>query len=277
MARTYSPNCGANGDSNAFGQLFESVPPGELTQEDMKIIYEDKDVLAVDKPAGIVVFPEGETLLRREASDGQATENTLIDSLIEEKPELKNAGEAPRYGIVHRLDKDTSGVLLVAKSSETLIFLQKQFKNREVEKKYVCLVEGNIKEDSGRIETLIGRAHGDKRKQKAYPVIDSKIGRREAVTLYKVLERYEGYTLLEVKIETGRRHQIRCHFSYLHHPIVGDTLYSFKNSKVPKGLTRQFLHSAYLRIQLPSGEIKEFLSEIPEELKSILNNLKKGE
>ncbi len=234
---------------------------------DIKIIYEDDNVMVVDKPAGIVVFPEGQT-----------TENTLIDALIEKYPTLKNVGEAPRYGIVHRLDKDTSGVLLVAKSNEGLIFLQKQFKNREVEKKYVCLVEGEIKTDKGKIETLIGRAPGDGRKQKVYSLGDpDSAGKREAITEYKVIERFKDYTLLEVEIKTGRRHQIRCHFSYLQHPIAGDKLYGFKNSKVPEGLTRQFLHSAYLKIQLPGGEIKEFKSELPEELNNILKNLQPSE
>jgi len=243
----------------------------------LKIIYEDNDLLVVDKPAGIVVFPEGQT-----------KEGTLIDLLIEKHPKLKAAGEQPRYGVVHRLDKDTSGILLVAKNNESLIFLQKQFINREVEKKYICLVEGIIKDDKGEIKTLIARAPGDKRKQKAYPLNETGPGRREAITEYKVLQRYaenppslklrrgskvNKFTLLEVEIKTGRRHQIRCHFSYLQHPIAGDKLYSFKNSKIPQGLTRQFLHSSYLRIQLPNGKTEEFKSDLPEELKSVLNKL----
>ena len=237
-------------------------------------IYEDNDILVIDKPTGIVVFPEGQT-----------TEDTLIDALLIKYPQLKNAGEAPRYGIVHRLDKDTSGILLVAKTNEALIFFQKQFKNRTVEKKYLTLVVGSIKEDNGAIETLIGRAPGDKRKQKAYlPNEPGSEGKREAITKYKVLSRYAisgearqnstDYTLLEVKIETGRRHQIRCHLSYIHHPIAGDKMYGFKNQPTPEGLTRQFLHAAYLKIQLPDGEIKEFESGLPEDLKKIINNLK---
>jgi 23S rRNA pseudouridine1911/1915/1917 synthase len=231
----------------------------------IKFIYEDNDVLAVDKPAGIVVFPEGESL--------KSDEKTLIDELIIEKPELKNVGEAPRYGIVHRLDKDTSGVLLVAKSNEALIFLQKQFINRGVEKKYTCLVEGLMESDSGRIDTLIARAKGDPRKQKVYSDINAPKSAREAVTEYKVLRRYQEYTLLEIKIFTGRRHQIRCHFSYLKHPVAGDKLYSFKNSIIPEGLTRQFLHASYLKIQLPGGEMKEFLSDLPEDLQKVKEKL----
>ena len=236
---------------------------------DFKIIYEDKDLLVVDKPAGVVVFDE--------IASSQAPRNggreTLIDELAKKYPSLADIGSPPRYGIVHRLDKDTSGVLLVAKSTEGLIFFQKQFKNREVEKKYVALVEGVIKDDSGEIKTLIGRAPGDKRKQRVYPLSETKPGRREAITEYKVLERYKDFTLLEVKIITGRRHQIRCHLSYIQHPIAGDKMYGFKNSKVPNGLNRQFLHAAYLKIQLPSGETKEFNSELSEDLKNILKNL----
>ena len=232
----------------------------------MKIIYEDNDVLVVDKPAGLVVFPEGQT------KDG-----TVIDYLIEQYPDLKNAGEAPRYGVVHRLDKDTSGALLVAKTNEALIFLQKQFKNREVEKKYVCLVEGVVNEGPkgcpGEIKTLIARAKGDPRKQRAYSPINAPKSAREAITEYKVLTKFKDYTLLEVEIKTGRRHQIRCHFSYLKHPIAGDKLYSFKNSKIPEGLTRQFLHAQKLKIQLPNGKTEEFISDLPEELQNIINNL----
>ena len=234
---------------------------------DFKIIYEDNDLLVVDKPAGIVVFPEGEGL--------KSGEKTLIDYLIEQKPELKKIGEAPRYGIVHRLDKDTSGILLVAKGAEALIFLQKRFKNREVEKKYVCLVEGTVKDNKGEIKNLIARAKGDPRKQKVYSELDAPKSAREAITEYKVLERFKDYTLLEVEIKTGRRHQIRCHFSYLKHPIAGDKLYSFKNSPVPEGLTRQFLHAQKLKIQLPNGKTEEFISDLPEDLKKIINSLAK--
>ena len=236
---------------------------------DIKIIYEDKDILVVDKPEGIVVFPEGQTV-----------ENTLIDALVEKYPDLKITGEAPRYGIVHRLDKDTSGVLLVAKSTEALIFLQKQFKNREVQKKYVCLVEGSMEGPEGypfgTIETLIARAKGDPRKQRAYSPINAPKSAREAITEYKVLEKFKDYTLLEVEIKTGRRHQIRCHFSYLKHPVAGDKLYSFRNSKTPEGLTRQFLHAKKLKIQLPNGKTEEFVSELPEDLNKIIKSLEKN-
>ncbi|MEK7664175.1 MAG: RluA family pseudouridine synthase [Patescibacteria group bacterium] len=237
---------------------------------DFKVIYEDNDVLVVDKPAGVVVFLES-TRSTRPSLVGK----TLIDYLLEQKPELKSVGEATRHGIVHRLDKDTSGILLVAKNNESLLFLQKQFKSREVEKKYMALANGIVKEEEGRIETLIGRSPADPRKQKAFPRKSPAFaGKREAITEYKVLERFDRYSLLEVKPKTGRKHQIRCHLAYIHHPIAGDKMYGFKDSPVPKGLNRQFLHSSYLKIRLPNGSVKEFNSDLPEDLKKILNNFK---
>ncbi len=245
---------------------------------DLKTIYEDSDVLVVDKPAGVVAFNEA-------AAPAGAADKTLIDYLLEKFPELKNVGDPPRYGVVHRLDKDTSGLLLVAKTAEALIFLQKQFKNREVEKKYLALATGVIAEEKGVIHTLIGRSKSDSRKQKASWLQDAKPeGKREAISEYKVLERYSGYgvdikdikngyTLLEVQIKTGRKHQIRCQLAYSHHPIAGDKLYGFKDSPTPEGLTRQFLHASYLKIKLPSGEVKEFSSKLPDDLRKILNEL----
>lgn len=234
---------------------------------DFKILYEDKDILVIDKPAGVIVFPEGNI----------TGEKTVIELLLEKYPDLKKVGEAPRHGMVHRLDKDTSGVLLVAKTAEALIFLQKQFKNREVEKKYVALATGVVKDDSGTIHTLIGRANSDPRKQTAHSLgYTGKTGLREAITEYNVLERFAEYTLLQVQIKTGRKHQIRCHLAYLRHPIAGDKLYGFKDSPKPEGLKRQFLHAEYLKIILLDGQAHEFISELPEDLKTILTGLTKS-
>ena len=246
---------------------------------EIKIIYNDKDVLVVDKPAGVVTCDEIASSPRLGGTPRNDERLTLIDYLIEKYPDLKKAGEAQRYGIAHRLDKDTSGILLVAKSNEALIFLQKQFINRKVEKKYTALVCGNVKDDSGKIQTLIGRAPGDKRKQKAYWETESHPkSTREAITEYKVIERYKDgkgnkFTLLEMQIKTGRKHQIRCHLSYIRHPVAGDKMYGFKDSPIPNGLTRQFLHAQYLKIKLPSGEVKEFKSELPKELTDVLKIL----
>jgi 23S rRNA pseudouridine1911/1915/1917 synthase len=202
----------------------------------MKVIYEDGDLLVVDKPAGV------------------------------------NADDIPKR--VHRLDKDTSGVLLIAKNDKALEFFQKQFKERKVEKKYLALVVGEIKEKWGAIETLIGRSPKDRRKQRVYLPHDPEAkGKREAVTEYRVLKKFKNYTLVEVIPKTGRKHQIRAHFAYLGHPIAGDKLYGFKNQPCPKGLNRQFLHASYLKIRFPDGKTKEFESELPEDLKSVINFL----
>jgi len=202
-----------------------------------KIIYEDNDVLVIDKPAGV------------------------------------NSDDFPKRA--HRLDKDTSGVLLIAKDDKTLEFLQAQFKERRVEKKYIALVVGHLKNDEGVVETLLDRSPGDRRKQKAY--LQNEPGsadKRTAITHYKLLQRFENYDLIEVEPKTGRKHQIRAHFVHLGHPIAGDKLYGFKNQPTPKGLERQFLHASYLKIRLPNGQEKEFHSELPAELREIINNLK---
>jgi 23S rRNA pseudouridine1911/1915/1917 synthase len=208
----------------------------------MKVIYEDNDLLVIDKPAGMV------------------------------------ADDIPRR--VHRLDKDTSGILLIAKNDKALEFFQKQFKERGVEKKYLALVAGDIKENQGVIETLIGRSPKDRRKQKVFlPGEPGSQGKRKAITKYKVLQRFQNYTLIEVTPETGRKHQIRTHFAYLGHPVAGDKLYGFKGQICPPGLKRQFLHANYLKIKLPNGApakagTREFKSELPNELKLCLQNLK---
>jgi len=233
-----------------------------------KIIYEDKEVSVIDKPPGIVVFPEG-----------KIKEKTLIDYLIEKFPDLKKDGKPPRYGIAHRLDKDTSGILLIAKNNKTLEFLQKQFKEREVKKKYLALAVGNLKSNSGEIKTLIGRSPKDGKKQKVYLPYEPKAkGKREAITGYKVIKRFldkngENYTLLEVTPKTGRKHQIRTHLAYIGYPIAGDRLYGFKNQPCPKEINRHFLHASYLKIKLPARETKEFKSELPDDLKKVLENL----
>ena len=214
---------------------------------DLNIIYENDILLVVDKPAGLDVAE--------------------IEGLL-----------------AHRLDKDTSGVLLIAKTQETLAYLQKQFQERKVEKKYVCLVVGTIKQDTGRIETLLGRSPADRRKQKAYMPDDlgaeestSPAGgrRRDAVSEYRVLERYKDYTLLEIQPKTGRKHQIRAHMVHLGHPIAGDKLYAFKNQPIPQGLERQFLHATYLKIALPDKTTQEFSLELSNDLQLCLQALNK--
>jgi len=249
----------------------------------LTILYQDKDILAIDKPPKIVVFPEG--ILP------QSQSKTLIDNLLEEFPGIKKVGRPPRYGIVHRLDKETSGILLVAKNNEALEFLQKQFQEGRVIKRYFALVVGNIKHSEGTIETLLGREPKERKKQKAYLPLGPdalKKGKRLAITEYRVLERYTEvppspglrrakknyYTLIEVEPKTGRKHQIRAHLAYIGHPIAGDKMYGFKNQPQPKNLERQFLHAVYMKIKMPNGEEREFKSELPEDLKKALRKLK---
>jgi len=211
---------------------------------EFKTIYENEDILVINKPAGV------------------------------------NSDDFEKR--IHRLDKDTSGVLLIAKNDKALEFFQKQFKDRKVVKKYLALIVGNLKNEEGEIETLLGRSKNDKRKQKAYlPQEPDSEGKRLAITKYKVLQRFENnslpkaqnYDLIELEPKTGRKHQIRAHLVYLNHPLAGDKLYGFKNQPIPKGLTRQFLHAKYLKIDLPSGKTMEFSSELPEELNNVLKNI----
>ena len=239
-----------------------STPTGPTME--LKIIHEDGTLLVVEKPAGMAVWREGPV-------EGK----TVGEMLLEQFPELKTLGEERRYGILHRLDKDTSGILLVAKTPEAFSFFQKQFQDRAVQKKYLCLVEGNIKEEKGSIETLLGRSSGDKRKQKVYLSGEpGGAGKREAITEYQVKERYPEYTFLEMYPKTGRKHQIRAQLASLGHPIVGDKLYGFKNQKILAGLQQHFLHASSVRIGYPDGTIQEFTSGFPDDLQSALDNLK---
>jgi 23S rRNA pseudouridine1911/1915/1917 synthase len=203
----------------------------------MEIIYQNSDLTAYNKPAGI------------------------------------NCDDFPKR--VHRLDKDTSGIFLVAKNDKALEFLQKQFKERKVQKKYIALILGNLKTEQGEIRNFIGRSPSNKTKQKVFLPGEPKFqGKREAVTSYTLLQRFKDYDLIEIELKTGRKHQIRVQFSYMGHPLAGDKKYGFKNQLIPKGLKRHFLHASYLKIQLPTGEIKEFKLNLPEELEDIIAKLK---
>ncbi len=233
----------------------------------IEIIYQNDDFLIVNKPAGIVVFSE------------KKDEKALMEFLGKEIPEIKNVGIPPRYGAVHRLDKDTSGLLIIAKNNEALIFFQKEFKKRSVVKTYLALVFGGFKEDSGMIETLMGRAK-NRLKQESFPVnspFQKKTGIRRAETKWQVEKRFAGFSLLRVFPKTGRKHQIRAHLAHINHPVVGDKLYSFKNQSPPGGISRQLLHSYQLKIFTRDGEEKTFSAPMPEDLKNTLKNLKKYE
>ncbi len=208
------------------------------------IIYEDENILVVDKPAGVLVHPVKDE------------KNTLIDLF-------------PNAKLVHRLDRDTSGLLLLAKNEKTHDWLGSQFKNRQITKKYIALVHKGFKDRTGIITKTISRSKKKGRIQTTAPIGK----KREAITRYKVLKEFDNYSLLEVMPETGRTHQIRVHLASIGHPIAGDEKYKFKRQLCPEGLNRQFLHASYLKFGLPNGEIKEFKIELPKDLEEILKNL----
>ena len=227
--------------------------------EEPKIIYEDSNVLALSKPAGMVVH-----------HDAQHTSGTVVDWLLEKYPEINNVRDVERPGIVHRLDKDTSGVLLVAKNQRAYEYLKKLFQDGGITKKYFALVVGNIKNDSGIINAPIARStkHFEKR------VVGGKQGRaREAVTGYRVLERLAGYKYIEASPKTGRTHQIRSHLAHIGHPVVCDKLYGGKLYQCPAGLTRQFLHAHSLSFAGLDGTKLEIEAPMPDDLSRALKQL----
>ena len=231
-------------------------PPSPLLPEAMplNIIYEDSDLLVIDKPAGLAVHP----------APGHPS-HTLVNALLSRVPDLPESGSL-RPGIVHRLDKDASGVMVVAKNSTAQLDLIGQFKTHSVVKAYVVLVKGRLTADDGVIEAPIGR---DPRNRKRMAVVAEGKG-REARTHYHVVKHLESYTLLEVRPETGRTHQIRVHLSAIGYPVVGDTTYGVKSDH----LSRQFLHACRLGFKLPStGEYVEFTSELPPDLEQALKDI----
>lgn len=232
--------------------------PTELTAEDipLTIVYEDDDVIVIDKPAGLVVHPAA----------GHAG-GTLVNAVLNHAPDLEGVGGEIRPGIVHRLDKDTSGLMIVAKHDRALHFLQAQFKSRTVKKVYVALVEGVVEPREGVIDAPIGRSRNHRKKMAV-------TGEgRSARTRYRVRQVFDDppLSLLECYPETGRTHQIRVHFAWLHHPLVGDTVYGRQTPCFE--LARHFLHAASLSLTLPNGEARTFSSPLPIELQQLLDRL----
>jgi 23S rRNA pseudouridine1911/1915/1917 synthase len=230
-------------------------PPSPLTPEAMPldIIYEDDDLLVVDKPAGLTVHP----------APGHRA-HTLVNAILSRIPRLAALSDSLRPGIVHRLDRDTSGVMVVAKSSLAQTKLTEQFKARSVAKTYLVLVKGKLTPENGVIEAPIGR---DPRDRKRMAVVAKG---REARTEYRVIKYIGDYTLLEVKPETGRTHQIRVHFAAIGYPVVGDKVYGVKSPF----LSRQFIHASRLGFKLPStGKYMEFKSELPADLAQALKDI----
>ncbi|HHV27169.1 MAG TPA: RluA family pseudouridine synthase [Tissierellia bacterium] len=225
----------------------------------LNILYEDDDIAIIDKPQGMVVHP---------ASGNYS--GTLVNALLYHMDSLSTMGGQERPGIVHRLDKDTSGLLIISKNDFSHSILVNEIKERRVKRIYYCLVYGNIKVDKGVINAPIGRDPVDRRRM---TVIDK--NSKEAITHFKVLERFNRYTLLEVELETGRTHQIRVHMAYIGHPVVGDIVYS--NKKSIFGLKGQLLHAKRLSFYHPrKGDYLEFESELPNYFISILKKVKEG-
>lgn len=231
----------------------------------LNIVYEDLNIIVVNKPAGLTVHR------------GIRTKRTLVDLIIEYYPPIKNIGEdAARPGIVHRLDKDTSGLMVIAKNNETFYFLKKQFMERKVEKRYIILARGRVKDKKGIIISDIGRFR-DKQiiKNLKSKIEDQNLNFKEAITEYKVLKRFKDYTLCEARPKTGRMHQIRAHFKSIGHPVAGDKKYAFRRQKDIIKFLRQFLHASYLRFSLPRGGIMAFEVDLPNDLSvplSLLEN-----
>ncbi len=235
----------------------------------MDVIYEDDDILAVNKPAGVLAHP---------ASGADREEPTIAGWLVKNLPEVKNVGDDPeiRPGIVHRLDRETSGILLAAKNQEAFEYLKKQFQDRKIKKKYVALVVGEIKNKKGIIDLPIGKSKKDFRKKAANGRLAGKT--REAITEYEVLEKFPGFTLVAAYPKTGRTHQIRVHFKAIGHPLVCDKLYGFKKASLkefcPLGLKRHFLHAASLELVLPSGARIKLEADLPDDLEKALKLLR---
>jgi 23S rRNA pseudouridine1911/1915/1917 synthase len=234
--------------------------PSELVPEDLPlvIIYEDDNILVIDKPAGMVVHP----------SAGH-DRGTLVHAVLAHAPDIAGVGGERRPGVVHRLDKDTSGLIVLAKNDQAHRSLQAQFKDRSVEKVYLALVDGAPPAPAGVVQAAIGR---DPKNRKRMSVLAQ--GGREAETIYRTLESFASHTLLEVKPHSGRTHQIRLHMAFLGCPVVGDRVYGKRRPTLP--LPRHFLHAAELSITLP-GERQpiKFHSPLPAELEVILVDLRR--
>ncbi len=242
--------------------VIQIPEPTELSVEGeditLDIIYEDSDVIVINKPQGMCVHP----------AVGNES-GTLVNGLVYHcGNELSAINGVIRPGIVHRIDKDTSGLLIVAKNNDAHLKLSEQLKERKALRKYIALVNGNIREDSGTVNKPISRNPSDRKKMAVVA------GGREAVTHFNVLERFGQYTLIECILETGRTHQIRVHMASIGHSIVGDPLYGIKKEKF--NLNGQLLHAKTIGFEHPStGKMMEFSSEIPEYFENVLKKLRK--
>lgn len=239
-----------------IGILSENIP--------LDIIYEDSDIVVTNKPSGMVVHP---------TDHGAHVSGTLVNALMYHCKDLSGIGGEKRPGIVHRLDKDTSGLIISAKNDKAHNYVSKQIHDREVTKKYIALLKGHLSPKDGSIESPMEKAHGTQDMK-----VSASKNAKYALTHYKVTKYIGDYSLVEVQIVTGRTHQIRVHFTAIGHPVCGDSMYGDKalNSKLEDiGLNRQFLHAAELTFKRPSDEKEIHLNaELAEDLTAVLKKLK---
>ncbi|MCL4529804.1 MAG: RluA family pseudouridine synthase [Chloroflexi bacterium] len=233
------------------GLIGEDIP--------LDIVFENDDVIVINKPAGMVVHPAA----------GHDS-GTLVHAVLGYDPDIEGIGGEERPGVVHRLDKETSGLILLAKNDRAHRWLQDQFRLRKVEKTYLALVDGKPPTPSGRVEAAIGR---DSNHRKKMAIVSEHKG-REAISEYKTLESFQNHTLLEFHPLTGRTHQIRLHCAFLGCPIVGDEIYGRQKSSIPIG--RHFLHAQKLKVILPGeNQLRVFEAPLPEELSKVIEALRK--
>jgi len=227
----------------------------------LDIIYQDEYLAVVNKPAGMIVHPAG-----------KIHSGTLVNALLYHcQDSLSGIGGVIRPGIVHRLDKDTSGLMVAAKNDFAHLDLSRQIEDHQVTKKYVALVHGNLRDDSGTIDAPIGRSLKNRKKM---AVTEGKS--REAITQFKVLKRFSGYTLIEVTLRTGRTHQIRVHLAFIGYPIVGDQLYGHRKQGL--NISRQALHSHILGFVHPSSKkYMEFSAPLPQDMQELIDCLERDE
>ncbi len=227
----------------------------EAEEIPLSVVYEDSDLIVIDKPQGMVVHP----------APGHAS-GTLVNALLSHCESLPVIGGEQRPGIVHRIDRMTSGLLVVAKNDAAMNSLSAQFKNRTAHRQYLAVCDGNLKEDSGTVNAPIGRHPSDRKKMAVVP------NGRDAVTHWRVLWRFGSHTLLHLRLETGRTHQIRVHMAYIHHPLTGDDVYGAAKNRF--GLEGQALHGYRLSFAHPAtGKRMVFTSPVPESFMRLLHRL----
>lgn len=233
-----------------------------------QIVYKDSNLIVINKPAGLITH-------QKNIDDKQPS---VVDWVVENYPKLKNVGEpfvasgkeTARAGIIHRLDKDTSGLLLIAKNNKTFFYFKNLFQTKKIRKYYLALVHGQPKKPKGTINSPLGRI-GLKRTTKitGKKLIDQK----EAETEYKTIKNYKDFTLLELAPKTGRTHQLRVHLNSIGHPITGDPIYGFKKLSPPPNLNCLFLHAYKLEFTTPDGKSLALETDLPEDLQNTLNKL----